>query len=224
MQVLEHQEVFDDCEKLSLEVLEVEITSKNYDEMAEYLRRAKNTLKVLEVHRQQEVKPFLEGQREVQKRYKPYMEKLERTIRLIDKGMVEWNLREERRRHEIQVRLEMKARAEEERKRKELEERARKHEEAGRAAKAEILRDEADHVIVATPIVEKVVQPKGQYIKGTWRARIINPKEIPHDYLIAWSDINQGKVDKFAQATKGSITVPGVEFYEEKKIVTGAIK
>src|SRR3989304_7470457 len=97
MEILaERQELFKEVEKLNLETFEAEITNKElYDKLADYLRRAKNTLKILDVKRDEEGRPFLEAHRAVQERYKPYVEKLKRTIALIDRAMVTWTIKQE---------------------------------------------------------------------------------------------------------------------------------
>jgi len=214
--------LFEKADKLYLEEFEGEIKSEaQYNELGEYLREVKTLHKDLEAKRKEEVEPFLSGQRQVQATYKPYLDKLDATARVINKVMTEWTLEQERIRTEEQRRLEAKARAEEERKRKELEERARKHEEAGRDAKAEMLREQAETTLIPTPQIEtKVKQAEGQHIRSVWKGKVVDVKKIPHEYLLAFSEIVQSKVDKFASSTRGTIEIPGIQFYEEKSVVT----
>ena len=221
MEALTDQGLFEEAERLELEVFEAPIDSKEtYDNYADYLRRAKNTLKLLDAKRDEEGRPYLEAHKAIQAKYKPYLEKLKQTISTIDRAMVKWVQEQERIREEERRRLEAKARAEEERKRRELEERARKHEEAGRIAKAEILREEADQVIVPIPVIDEVKQPEGTHLRSVWKGRVVDVKKIPHEYLLAFSEVVQGKLDKFAQSTRGTIGIEGIDFYEEKSLIT----
>ena len=65
-------------------------------------------------------------------------------------------------------------------------------------------------VVQVAPVAEKI---KGESVRKIWRAKIVNAKEIPVEYLALW--IDQKKVDDFARATKGGVPVNGVEFISE---------
>ncbi len=71
---------------------------------------------------------------------------------------------------------------------------------------------------VAAPVVEVapvVERQKGEVTKKIWKARIVNPKEVPFP---DWWKIDEKALDGFAKATKGAKPVPGVEFYEESQL------
>lgn len=65
--------------------------------------------------------------------------------------------------------------------------------------------------------IQKVApKQEGQYKRSNWKARIIDEKLIPRDFLMP----NISKLDKFAKANTGLLTVDGVEFYDDFTIVT----
>jgi len=104
---------------------------------------------------------------------------------------------------------------------------ARKIAEAA-AAKAEVKEDTAAAVVA--PVVEvAAVTPevKGQSIRKTWKARIVDPKAAA-TAVLAWPDWNAyltleaGEFNRFAARTKGAVSVPGVEFYEDATMASGS--
>lgn len=48
--------------------------------------------------------------------------------------------------------------------------------------------------------------------RNIWRFRIVDPALVPEDFLV----IDEAKLARIARIGKGTIPVPGVEFYEEK--------
>ncbi len=73
---------------------------------------------------------------------------------------------------------------------------------------------------VTAPVVEvSTVTPKieGSSVRKTWKARVTDIAQVPREYLI----VNQQALDAFAKATKGSVKLPGVEFYEEQSLAIG---
>lgn len=219
---MEALNIFEQAERLFLQDYEGEIRNQgDYEKLGDYLKTVKSLSKDLETMRKEEVQPFLDGQREVQGRYKPYLDKLDRTAILIGRAMTQWTIEQEKIRQEVQRKLTEQARLEEEKKKKELEERAKKWKEKGNETKAEMLREQAETTVVPIPIIQtKIEQPEGQHIRSVWKGRIVNIKKIPHEYVLAWFEPIQSKIDKFASSTKGAILIEGIEFYEEKSIVT----
>lgn len=76
------------------------------------------------------------------------------------------------------------------------------------------------NLIIETPVqAPAVVIPKdvpklenGPVFRTVWKARIINANLIPREYLVP----DQKKLDGTARTMKGTIKVPGVEFYSER--------
>lgn len=133
-------------------------------------------------------------------------------------ALITYQRREEEKRLAEQRRLQAEA---DERARKEAERlaaRAEKAELSGKTEKAEVLREQAAEVVApviqvasATPKVE------GASVRKIWRARVVDPQQVPREFLI----VNEKALEAYAKATKGAVSVPGVEFYEESSLAVG---
>lgn len=68
-------------------------------------------------------------------------------------------------------------------------------------------------VVIAAPVVTKEA-PKvsGVSTREVWKFRVTDPAAVPREYLV----IDEPKLGAMARATKGTVTVPGVEFYSEE--------
>lgn len=62
---------------------------------------------------------------------------------------------------------------------------------------------------VAVAYVPKIA---GLSVRPTWKARVLDARLVPREYM----EVNQTMLDKLASATKGKVSVPGVEFYSEE--------
>ncbi len=63
---------------------------------------------------------------------------------------------------------------------------------------------------------EEYEKPKdGTYIRSTWKCRIVNPDAVPREYCKP----DEEKIRKIGNATKGKITIPGVEWIEDKTLI-----
>ena len=114
------------------------------------------------------------------------------------------------------------------------EERARLEAEANKAdraanaaqAKAEA-KTEAAAAVQANSVTVASTAPevKGQSIRKTWKARIIDPKSAVTALMqfpdwSAYIEINQGQLDKFAARTKGAVRLAGVDMYEDATLAS----
>jgi hypothetical protein len=125
-------------------------------------------------------------------------------------------------------------RAEAERERRRLEDIARmKAEEARRLVEEASRKDELDEddvgilmmaeaeVVAATEAVAPVVVPEAVKISGIvirkiWHARVVDDKAVPVSIAgIVLRPVDLAALNKLAVASKGSMDVPGVEFYSE---------
>lgn len=86
---------------------------------------------------------------------------------------------------------------------------------AAASAKAEEKTETAAAVIAPVVTVAPVaVKQAGESTRDIWHFRIIDAAIVPNEYKI----INEKALDGIAKATKGSIKIPGVEFYAEKTL------
>ena len=121
------------------------------------------------------------------------------------------------------VAWESKVRDENARRQAELEAKAKKEAEDRAIADAEEAEKAGDKAtaeailaapVVAAPVVLAPTMPKRKtLIPEAWAARVTNPAIVPDDFWI----IDEQKLNALARATKGSIKVAGVEFYDKNK-------
>jgi murein DD-endopeptidase MepM/ murein hydrolase activator NlpD len=143
---------------------------------------------------------------------------LDEAERMVKRGMSDFDLEQERIRQAEQRRLEEIAR-------KEAEERAlleaiSAEEEAKRnGATKEEAKKEADAIIAEPVTVAPVVLPKatpklqgGPVYRTVWKARIVNERLIPREYLTA----DMVKINGVVRSLKGATNIPGVMPYEER--------
>jgi hypothetical protein len=118
----------------------------------------------------------------------------------------------------------------------EADERARREREAAEKAAAKLktpeLREQrmAEAAAIAAPVVTVAAttpEVKGQSIRKTWKARIVDPKAAALA-VMQWPDwsayvsLNAAELNRFAARTKGSVSLPGVEWYEDATLASGS--
>lgn len=220
-------------------------TPREYEQVSEFRKAVKAKYNEIEGYRTYLKEPYLEGGRRVDEFFKPALGSLKEAEDTAKQRLLGYEAEqrriaaEEQRKLEEKARkereaLEAKARAEREKADREAAELKRKADEArakNDLAEAVRLRNQADKIVeksevkaeaalskasqVVAPKVEAYIPPvAGQYSKTVWKARIIDAKQVPEEYKI----VDQSMLDKLAQATKGKVLVPGVEFYPEQKM------
>jgi hypothetical protein len=136
----------------------------------------------------------------------------------VKKLMEAYDTEQDRLRREEQARLEAIARKQEEERR--LQEAIAAEEElrAQGATKEEAAHEAAaiinEPVYVAPVVIPKAV-PKmqgGPVYRTIWKARIVNEKAIPREYLVP----DMVRINGVVRALKGAINIPGVTAYEER--------
>lgn len=219
----------------------LQITNQvQYESAASMLRTVKSMADTLEVARKKITKPLDDAKKAVMDLFRSPSDDLVKAEADIKRKMIAYSNEQERIRREQEEKLRREAAAEEARQRKikedqerawrEKEEKARKEAEelaaAGReedarkarevadmaAEKAKERAQQAQEVSVQAPIVAPTVEKlKGISMMKNWKARVVNVDEVPRTYMT----VNEQALDKIAKATKGSLTIPGVEFYSE---------
>lgn len=125
----------------------------------------------------------------------------------LDRLLLSYEQEQERKRQAEQAKLDEKARIEKEKALTKAEElRAQ-----GKTEKAEVLEQKAETTIapVAVTVIPKV---EGLARKTLWKYRIKDINLIPREYMIP----NEVMLGQVARATKGTLPIAGIEFYEEK--------
>lgn len=136
-----------------------------------------------------------------------YAEPIDQARKIIKAKMVVWQEAEEEKRRAEERRLQEIARKKAE---EEALQAAQDAQQAGDTASAE--------AILSAPVeAPAVVLPKAApkimtSIRTIWKARIVKPNLIPREYLTP----DEMKINGVARATKGTVKIPGVEFYQQK--------
>ena len=214
-----------------------------YEQVSGFLSQIKTKFNEIEGHRKHLKEPFIEGGKRVDEFFRAPLQFLKDAETAAKQKLIGYETEqrrvaaEEQRKLEEEARkkreaLEAKARAEREKADAEAREIQRKADEARAAgdlaesvrlrnqadkivekseAKAEAIQSKADQVVA--PKVEAYIPPVvGQSSRTAWKARVLDAKAVPDDYKV----VDIAMLDKFAQATKGKVAVPGVEFYPEQ--------
>lgn len=144
---------------------------------------------------------------------------------ILKRGLITYDTEQEQIRRGEERRLQELARQEEEVRR--LDEAAALEREASAAVnlmEGYQLRREAE-ALLEQPIVAPVVTverstPKiaGLSYREVWRYRIVDATQIPREYLA----VDEQKIAGVVRATKGTITIPGVEAYPDKVASAGS--
>jgi len=153
----------------------------------------------------------------VEKRAK-YLDPLTAAQKSVKGLMSAWDAEQERIRREEQARIEAELRKQEEERRLQEAIEAEAAMKAQGATKEEVAEETA--AILETPVtVAPVVIPKsvpkmqgGPVYRTIWKARIINERLIPREYLVP----DMVKINGLVRSLKGAANIPGVQAYEER--------
>ena len=189
------------------------MTQEHYEGANNVLKVVKDKYRELDAKRKEITKPLDQAKKAVMDLFREPLEILNKAESILKQAMISYADEQDRLRREEQRKLELKAKAEEDRKRKDLEDRAKKWADKGKAEKADELLDQAEDVHVDAQVVAPVTeQPKGVSFRESWSAKVVDEEKVPREYL----SVNIQALNKVAQATKGAIKIPGVEFKMEK--------
>jgi hypothetical protein len=180
--------------------------------MAGELRsKLKGKVKRLEELRKSATGPLDTAKSVIMGWFKPVKDRADQGIEYLDELTINYEAEQERIAREAQAKAEEAARKE----REKAEAKAKELEAQGRPEKAQAMQAKADAVV--TPIIAPAI-PKvaGQSTQAKWYAEVVNFSALPDDYKM----VDQSKLDKVAQATKGQINISGVLF-KSRKIVAG---
>lgn len=131
--------------------------------------------------------------------------------KVVNNKLAVWDDEQDRKRRLAQAKLDEKARKE----REKLEAKAEKEEAKGNTEKAEEFKEQAEEKEFAVPVAPSTA-PKvdGLVKKVTWKAIVTDVTKLPEEYTITTP--NMPMLNAVARSTKGTIKLPGVEFFAEK--------
>jgi len=141
---------------------------------------------------------------------KYFTDRLNKIESVVKQAVLKYDREQEEIRRAEQARLQAKAEEEARRERERLMKRAEN-------LKTPELKQEAMEAAesVVTTVVEvesNVEKADGESYQSIWKFRIVDESQIPREYLI----VNEKALSSIAKSTKGSLKIPGVEFYEDK--------
>jgi len=142
------------------------------------------------------------------------LEMLEDAERTIKRSMIEYTEIQEAKAREEQARLQKLADEKAERERKKIEAKIARAEASGKTEKVESLQEqkEAIETIVVPTVQIETPKVQGVSFKLQYKAVVEDFNLLPNEYKLP----NQSALNKVANATKGSIKIPGVKFISEK--------
>lgn len=191
------------------------VNNDQYKDAAEMLKKIKAFAKLLDDKRKQITAPLDTAKKVVMDLFRGPTDALSQAESLLKNAMVGYQQEQEKIRQEQERRAQEAARAEEEKQRKAIEARAAKAEEKGNIAKAEELREKAQEVFVPRPVVASSLEKcSGVATKKVWKFRVTNKILIPIQYLVP----DEKMIGEVVRATKGTISIPGVEVYCEDSL------
>ncbi|MBT9143618.1 MAG: hypothetical protein DDT29_02026 [Dehalococcoidia bacterium] len=190
----------------------------DYQSASKVLKAIKSHLKEVEDLRKGMTKPLDAAKAKIMAFFKPVTESLTNAETRTKKAMLAWQAEEEQKRLEEERRLQALARKEQERLDRLAAERAQRWEDKGQLEKAEQIRDSVP-VIPVPIVVREAPKAEGISTRAIWKFRIVSGEKIPREYLIP----NEKMLGDFARATKGTIAIPGIEFYAEEILASRGI-
>lgn len=193
------------------------LSQPGYADAGDDLKKIKAKAKEIEEVRRSITRPMDEAKAKVIDFFRHPIELLNKAETIIKRAILTYQQDQERKRKEEETRLQEQARKEEEKRRKALEAKAEKAEAKGDTDKAEELKQQAEEVHVPVLIIPQLEKVEGIHTRKIWKYRIVDENKLPREYLMP----NHKMLGEFAEATKGTIPVPGVEFYFSEIIAAG---
>jgi hypothetical protein len=195
------------------------ITDQNqYEQAAGLLKIVKGRYKELETQRKEITSPIDEAKKKIMTLFKSPLDLLEKAESKIKQLMVNYSTEQERKAEEERKRLQKIADDAAEKERKKLEKKIEKAIESGNEEKVSELQEKKESIeSIAVPVISAPVEkPSGISYRDKWYAVVIDDKLIPREYLIPNIDM----LNKVAALTKGTLSIPGVQFKSEKIIAS----
>jgi len=201
------------------------VTAEGYGGAADQLKAIKSKTKELDELRKSLTKPLDESKKRIMEFFKKPLAFLAMAEASIKSAILKWQEEQEsiRRAEEDKIRKAQQKEAEElQRRAREEEEKANrfKTEKAKEAAqaRAEELKAKAAQTAAVVPVVQsKVEKVAGIATKTIWKFRITDLSQLPKEYMLP----NEKLLGEVARSTKGSLEVPGIEFYSENILAAG---
>lgn len=225
MQEVKTQELTKEINPVLVQAQHIEVdTPETYNSAADFLKELKSAQKKVTDWFGPMKKKAHEAWKSITTREKEVLEPLQQAEQQIKGKMIVWKQEQDRKRREEERKLQAEA---EERARRERERLRKKAEKLKTPEKQEEYRRAADEVQVPVVTVQsEVPKASGISTRKIWKAKIANKKAfiqaaINDENLLAFITLDESALNRVAQATKGKISYPGIEFYEHETMAAG---
>jgi len=205
----EKQSVVAYNEAVSIEIKDQAI----YEKAGELRSRIRSRLKWFEDARKSITQPLDQAKKAVMDLFRSPTQRYEQALEAIDRAMIRYDDDQEK-----------KSKAEEDRLAREAEKKRQENLKKAEAARAEGKEDKATRYeekasnIITPSLASTAEKPKGIQYRDQWKCEVVDFEKHPNDYKLP----DMMKLNKVAQATKGSLNIPGVIFKKEKIVASRA--
>lgn len=191
------------------------VSNDGYITAAEILKSIKGRYQEIEAKRKEMTLPLDEAKRRVMDFFRQPLQQLSSAEGQIKGAMVGFTQEQERVRRQEEQRIQALAREEQERLDRLATEKISQAQQEGNLDEAEKILDAVVQVAVPIVVSEK---PKVEGIKTVtrWSYKIIDETLIPREYLMPCEKV----LAHIAITTKGTIKIPGVEFYSDSTVTS----
>ena len=190
-------------------------TPAEYEHAGEFLKVIKGRYNQLETMRKQMTSPLDESKRRIMGFFRQPLEQLSNAEKEIKGGIVAFDHKLKEDQEKEAIRLQAIAEKEQRLLNSRAEKQATKAETKGETEKAEDIRVSVPVVTIPTATFDR---PRVAGVKTSviWRHRVTDDRLLPREFLT----VDERKLSQFARESKGSIPVPGVEFYPETVVAS----
>lgn len=203
---------------LSIEIIDKE----SLQDAVDSLYKVKSVQKKVEEYWSPLNKKAYEHWKQILAKKKEMLEPLIKAEKIIKNKITafeEWERkRAEEERRKMQAKLEEQAR-------KERERLLKKADKIKSQELKETLIEQAEEIEAPEVHIESNTKVDGISYRTTWKAKVVNKKlfleaALKDDNLLSFILIDEKKLNKIAQATKGQLNYQGIKFYSEKIVTT----
>lgn len=214
-------DLLEEAEKYFYLKSEVEIeNNEQFEGISENLKKAKSLRKEIDARRKEEKKPFMDQAKKVENRYKPTLDKLDNSIKMIEADLKLWIQKEEARKRKAEQEAKKKAEEQERKIKEQLEKTKKEAEQSGDTDFAKSLETQIANVKVEAPkVVSEIENINGQHTRKVWKGKLVDINKVPKKYLKEFFKLDQTALNQFARKNENKVEIAGIEFYEETSIV-----
>ncbi len=188
--------------------LRIETHEQNQN-AAELIKDIKRRYKFIEEERRSLSDPLFQAKKQIDELYSPVLKQYLEAERIIKKGLQEFAMKEEKKRSELELRLQLQQKMRKEEELLELNEKKKNSDSLV----------EAEKNIISRPLPTVKAHPKieGISFRKIWKWRVFDPDAVPSAYKI----LDTAKLDKMVMLARNDQDravidlVPGIEFYPE---------